>query len=162
MDLFLTKPVTLPPLTAALKQAFTATLKRRAQFQVEAFALSSHHSAHASHASSFPHHHHHHSRQSSTASSSFPSSEPCTPEQGHLSRSQSQVSAPLMHQVGAGTVLFPVLTSPHGEGDVDPAMMSQAVMGRVASAPSCSMAGHTLSATSSFSAGATAPELCEE
>ena len=132
MDLFLTKPVTLPPLTAALKQAFTASLKRRAQYQAETFALNTFHP-------------HHHSRQSSEASM-YASSEPCTPD--HLARSQSQATIPLH----SGSVLFPVLTSPHSMD-----MNTQGPIGRVASAPSATMG--TLSAASSYSAGTTTPPL---
>ena len=118
MNLFLTKPITLPPLTAALRHAFNAALRRRATHQAEIFSVGMYDA--------------HHRLESSPSTygdgGAFSASAPSSPEGGH-GRSLSQPGGfSVLQGESEGSVLFPSV-APIIE------MGAQGAMGRVASAP---------------------------
>ena len=115
------RPVTLQPLTQALKSAFNANLRKRVMMQADNHIdLKGRHQQH------------HHQRQSSDAGSqsySMPNS-PVDTGSNLLSRAVSQASG--MSASALGTPLFPLLSSPHAHNG---AGQQQDTLYRVSSAP---------------------------
>ena len=130
MDLFLTKPVTLQPLTQALKSAFNANLRKRVMMQADHVDLPNRAR---------------HQRQSSEASSHSYST-PSSPELHSMQFGRAVSMATGMSGSALGTPLFPLLSSPHAH--VAP---PQDALYRVNSAPG------TLSCDSTPSYTPTAP-----
>ena len=114
MDLFLTKPVTLQPLTQALKSAFNANLRKRVMLQADHIDL--------------PSKHRHQRQISDTGSQSY--STPNSPESSSMSLGRAVSQASGMSASSLGTPLFPLLSSPHQH----PAPVQDSLY-RVSSAP---------------------------